>query len=169
MLYRSNKASQNLIFSTENTPKSKNYFELKRNFKKKKQKFNILDIRENDILNIPSVKDNENIYKDLTYKLSVKCKQGEIALDKNGSFAGYIIVSRKEENIIGPLWIEEEYRGYGLSNIFMKDAIEKWNGNYLGVYADNQVAIQLYKNFGFKINSAKIYKDGTAVYFMNRK
>ena len=128
-----------------------------------------MDIRENDILNIPSVKDNENIYNDLKYKLSVKCKQGEIALDKNGSFAGYIIVSRKEDNIIGPLWIEEQYRGYGLSNILMKDAIEKWNGNYLGVYADNQVAIQLYKNFGFKINSAKIYKDGTVVYFMNRK
>ena len=164
-----NKASQKLIFSTENTPKSKNYFKLKINFKKKKQKFNILDIRENDILNIPSVKDNENIYNDLKYKLSVKCKQGEIALDKNGSFAGYIIVSRKEDNIIGPLWIEEQYRGYGLSNILMKDAVEKWDGNYLGVYADNQVAIQLYKKFGFKINSAKIYKDGTVVYFMNRK
>lgn len=163
-----NKASQKLIFSTENTPKSKNYFKLKINFKKKKQKFNILDIRENDILNIPSVKDNDNIYNDLKYKLSAKCKQGEIALDKNGSFAGYIIVSRKEDNIIGPLWIEEQYRGYGLSNILMKDAVEKWDGNYLGVYADNQVAIQLYKKFGFKINSSKIYKDGTVVYFMNR-
>ena len=63
------------------------------------------------------------------------------------------------------------FGGNGIQNGKFKriSAIEKWNGNYLGVYADNQVAIQLYKNFGFKINSAKIYKDGTVVYFMNRK
>ena len=65
------------------------------------------------------------------------------------------------------MYVYDEYRGYGLSNILLKDAIEKYNANNLGVYSDNEVSIKLYEKFGFKKTKEKEYKDGDKVIFMS--
>lgn len=107
---------------------------------------------------------NKALQNQLSYFIKNK-KKCEIALDKYDQFAGYIGVNKN--GFIGPLYIENQYGGYGLSNILLKDAIEKYNGNKLGVIADNFVAINLYKKFGFKTIDSKLYKDGTVVYIMS--
>lgn len=94
-----------------------------------------------------------------------KGKNGEIAIcNQTKEYAGYIMVSKNK--YIGPFLIDEKYRGYGLSSILLKDAIEKYGGNKLGVYDDNEVAISLYKKFGFKVVGEKKYSDGDTVLLM---
>lgn len=92
---------------------------------------------------------------------------GEIVIDfKEDKLAGYCFVFRKNEwdGYLSPLFIVDEYRGYGLSNILLKNAIEKYGAKKLIVDKKNEVAIRLYKKFGFKImgNNGKY----TSQYFM---
>lgn len=51
----------------------------------------------------------------------------------------------------GSLQVSKSYRGHGLSEQILEWAIENYNVNALTVYKDNEVAIRLYKKFGFKI------------------
>ena len=80
---------------------------------------------------------------------------GEIAIDKEtGELAGYIFVKNKrsgEEGFITPLEILPKYRGYGVSNKLVDDAIHKYGAIDLTVDIDNEVAINLYKKHGFVI------------------
>lgn len=110
------------------------------------------------------IKNNDIIRKDLEYKIQ-QGKQGECTI-YNNEFAGYCIVNKSR--IIGPLYVEKEFRGYGLGELLFKDIINKYGGNQLGVYSDNEIAIKLYKKYGFEIYS-KTYKDGDIVYLMKLK
>ena len=66
-------------------------------------------------------------------------KMGEIAVDvKNDEVAGWIFVNAS--GTIGPLRVYDGYRGYGVSNTLVNDAINKYHGKELGVYKDNEVA-----------------------------
>lgn len=131
---------------------SENESKLIKGFKTKNRKFIFYELNDPKVLKLPCVKENEKIYKDLKYKID-KGLFGEIAIDKiTGKFAGYIICHKYPEGVwIGPLFIEEEFKGYGLSNQLMKDGVEKYNVQWLGVYTDNEVAIDLYKKFGLKM------------------
>lgn len=91
-----------------------------------------------------------------------------IALSEQDDYeiAGYI--GWKKSGNIAPLRVYEKFRGYGLSEILLKLAIK--NGGYkLGVYSDNEVAIRLYKKFGFVEVDRKTYKDGDVVIIMELK
>ena len=94
-------------------------------------------------------------------------KNGEIIIDKsNNSLIGLVLVF-ESDGTLTPLKVMPEYRGYGFSNILMRDAVDKYGAKYLGVYADNEVAVELYKKFGFEVYKTKEDEDGTLL-FMRR-
>jgi len=76
---------------------------------------------------------------------------GEIIVDKNtDKVAGSVLVgNKKDKGFITDLWVDKKYQGSGLGNILIKDAIHKYNGIDLTVRKDNDVAIHLYKKYGF--------------------
>ena len=158
--------NQTLVYTTQIGKKSVNCSKLDKNHRTKKQKFTIIDLKDERSIDRNIVKGTNKMYEAVKYLYKNKHKYGEIAIDKNGNFAGYVCVNKS--GILGPLYIEPNYRGYGLSNILFKDAIENWNAWKLGVYTDNEVAIRLYKKFGFEITGIKKYSDGTMIYIMER-
>ena len=99
-----------------------------------------------------------------------KNRRGEIVIcTDDDKLAGYIFVckDKKNDGYIQPLYIFKEYRGYGLSNKLLKDAIDKYNAIDLSVLADNKVAINLYKKYGFVIvgnDNTNKSKEGQLVY-----
>lgn len=75
---------------------------------------------------------------------------GEIIVDKNtDKVVGSVLVGKKDKGFITDLWVDKKYQGSGLGNILIKDAIHKYNGIDLTVRKDNDVAIHLYKKYGF--------------------
>ena len=155
------KVTRNLIYNYEGTVnESKDASTMEDGFKKKSgYTFKIIPITDKSTSKY--FKDGE---KERLYYIN-KGKKGEIAIcNQTKEYAGYIMVSKNKA--IGPFLIDEKYRGYGLSSILLKDAIEKYGGNKLGVYSDNEVAISLYKKFGFKVVGKKKYADGDIVLLM---
>lgn len=137
-----------------------------KNFKKKSGlKFEILDINDNKIKSIVPSKFYEWIE-------NVKSKKnGLIAVEsKRKVFAGFIFVSKNhsKNNIIAPFKVYEKFRGYGLGDILFKEAIDRFNGNELGVYSDNEVAIKLYEKYGFKKVDEYKDKNGDKVIIMTK-
>ena len=131
-------------------------------FKKKNGiNFKYIDINDSSVSKY--IKTVDSLNKNIDYIKKNKC--GEIAVDtRKDTIAGYVLVTKRGD--LSPLHVIKEYRGYGLSNYLMTDAINKYNCITLGVYDDNQVAIKLYKKFGFKQYRTKMYKDGSTVLFM---
>lgn len=78
---------------------------------------------------------------------------GEIVVCVNDDkLAGYIIVDNKNyPGFIVPLEVMKPYRGLGLSKKLLNDAIRKYGAIDLCVYKNNEIAINLYKKFGFVI------------------
>lgn len=76
---------------------------------------------------------------------------GEIIVDKNTDkvVGGVLVGNKKDKGFITDLWVDKKYQGSGLGNILIKDAIHKYNGIDLTVRKDNDVAIHLYKKYGF--------------------
>lgn len=62
--------------------------------------------------------------------------------------------SYKHGNLIRCLEIYDDYRGHGLSEQVLDYAVKKMKGNSLYVMTDNEVAIRVYKDYGFKITPA---------------
>lgn len=79
-----------------------------------------------------------------------------VDLDKK-CHIGHIFVSKKDK-AIGNFEISKKYKGYGIGEELLSYAIDKLGGNNLWVYKDNEVAINLYKKFGFKIDEEGTYK-----------
>ena len=120
------------------------------NFKKKKAEFpiRILDINDKNALKY--IKNDSYCSKYLNY---LKDNTGEIIIDENDDkLAGYIFVGKNTDaGFISTLEVKPKYRGYGLSEILLKDAINKYSAIDLVVDKDNEVAIKLYKKFKFSI------------------
>lgn len=135
-------------------------------FKKKiGLKFETMNINDSRVKTIVSDKFYEWI-EEIKHK-----KNGIIGIEsKSKTFAGYIFVSKNhgKRKVIAPFKVYEKYRGYGLGEILLKEAIDNFGGNELGVYSDNEVAIELYKKYGFKFVNTKKYKDGDKVIIMKR-
>lgn len=146
---------------------SKDKSSIKKNFRKKSGiNFKIIELSDNTLFKLDCIKNDINLSNNLKYWIS-KGKLGEIAIDeKSKDIAGYICINK--DGILAPFFIYEKYRGYGLSEIMLQDAINKFDANTLGVYTDNKVAINLYKKFGFEIVETQIIKD-EKVYIMKRK
>lgn len=149
-----NSQDKHVVESAVNESKDKSIYE--KNFKKKSGKtFKYLDMKS------PEAK------KYIT-KEWINDKNAEIAVCKeDDELAGFIYVNKSGN--IAPLKVYEKYRGYGIGDQLFKDAVEKFKGKKLGVYKDNEVAINLYKKYGFEQVGVKKYKDGDEVLIMEKK
>jgi ribosomal protein S18 acetylase RimI-like enzyme len=122
------------------------------NFKKKSGgNFKFLDVNTGDAKRYLK----ENAYC-RNYRWYIdKYSNGEIVIDVDKDcLAGYIFVNNeksKSPGFIMPLTVIKRYRGYGLSDKLVDDAIKKYHGYDLVVFKDNEVALNLYKKHGFVI------------------
>ena len=91
-----------------------------------------------------------------------------VALSEQDDYEIAGFIGWNKSGNIAPLRVYEKFRGYGLSEILLKLAIKN-GGHKLGVYSDNEVAIRLYKKFGFAEVDRKTYKDGDVVIIMELK
>lgn len=119
-----------------------------KNFKKKSGKsFKYIDIKTNKSTVEKYLSKDKQYNK--TYKKYINDISGEIVIDEdNDKLAGYVFVIDK---FITPLFVVKDYRGYGLGDALTKDAVKKYSARRLWVYKDNEVAIRLYKKYGFKV------------------
>lgn len=142
----------------ESVNESKDASELSSNFKKKSD----LHFK---ILNMKSSSANKYVPKEWKDEFNYKTKDAAIAVCKeDDELAGFIYWNSKS-GAIGPLKVYSEYRGYGISELLLKTAID--GGGYkLGVYEDNKVAYNLYKKMGFKEVDRKEYADGDVAIMM---
>lgn len=139
------------IYITESNQKSTVLLDFK---KKSGIKFAFIDIHDS---RAKKYLDKNSFYKK-NFKKIMSITNGEIAVDvDNDKLAGYIYVGAgkkgqdKNYGFIQTLEVLKQYRGYGLSNSLLDDAIKKYNAVDLTVYKDNEVAIKLYKKHGFVI------------------
>lgn len=91
---------------------------------------------------------------------------GSIYVNKKNELVCFVAVEEKEnkERWIQGLEVSKDYRGHGLSEDLLKEAITKYKADHLSVNKNNEVAIYLYKKFGFKV-----YKETDIMYFMIKK
>lgn len=139
------------IYITESNQKSTVLLDFK---KKSGIKFAFIDIHDS---RAKKYLDKNSFYKK-NFKKIMSITNGEIAVDvDNDKLAGYIYVGAgkkgqdKNYGFIQTLEVLKQYRGYGLSNNLLDDAIKKYNAVDLTVYKDNEVALKLYKKHGFVI------------------
>ena len=148
--------------SDEYLNESKNKSTLDDNFKKKKIDFKYykLDINDSDAKKY--LETNSLCKKYLNY---ISKNSGEILVDKdNDKLIGYIWVGKsKDRGLITGLDILNNYKGYGLSEILLKDAINDYGAIHLTVDPDNMIAIHLYEKFGFVI--VNYYNDYSGEYY----
>lgn len=113
----------------------------------------------------------------LSYKKDKYCKflshirygdniDGSIFLDKSigkvHSVVGVVSVETKNN---GQKWIQalevtRPYQGYGLSEVFLRYAVMHYGARFLSVNKKNEIALKVYKDFGFK----EYYSDDTMIY-----
>lgn len=116
--------------------------------------------------NFKQIRMNKNTIK--KYHLSHirdKCI-GSIYVDKRNNLVCYVAIENKDnsENWIQGLEVVEKYRGHGLSEELLREAINFYKADHLSVNKNNEVAIYIYKKFGFKV-----YKETDIMYFMTNK
>lgn len=94
-----------------------------------------------------------------------------LAVNNDKEILGRIRVkyTSKNKNIIGGFRVYDKYKGYGIGEKLFEYAVNKLNGNYLGVLSDNEIAINLYKKYGFEKVGEKKYADGDTVIEMALK
>lgn len=84
---------------------------------------------------------------------------GLLYFDKEDHIVGLCCV---DENSVKPYtWItaiavSESYKGYGLGKQLLEVSVKELKGNALTVAIDNQVAIKMYKDYGFVISKASM-------------
>lgn len=137
--------SSNIL--TQRINESADKSKLNKNFKKKSGiKFKYIDIKSNKS-KVDKYLSEDKSYQN-TYKKYLNDISGEIVIDEeNDILAGYVFVIDK---FITPVFVVGKYRGYGLGDALVKDAVSKYGAKRLWVYKDNEVAINLYKKYGFK-------------------
>lgn len=70
-------------------------------------------------------------------------------------------------NWISSLEVSPEYRGYGLGKQLLDFAVDTMGGTALGVYKDNEIAIKMYKDKGFKFLDKKSIREKYPNYHNN--
>lgn len=87
---------------------------------------------------------------------NLKVKIDLIKENKNGVYIAYCISTINEELMgeIDSLFVEEEYRKYGLGDKLMNSALEWLNSNQvktkiIGVAEGNENVLEFYKRYGF--------------------
>ena len=131
------------------------YSTLDKNFKKKSEgTFRFLDIHSSYAKKYLE----SNSYFIKNFKSILPITNGEIAISEDDDkLAGYIYIgggdkyANRNYGFIQTLEVIKKYRGYGLSNKLLEDAIKKYHAIDLVVSVHNEVAVRLYKKHGFVI------------------
>ena len=136
----------------ESAADSSNMSKLTKNFKPKKpdKKFICLDIVKDRNTLDKYFKKDEYCKKHINYIHTYK--NGEIIVDpETDKLIGHVFIGndKKETGFITGLYVDENYRGYGLGNKLLDDAINKYGGIDLVVYRDNEIPLRMYRNRGF--------------------
>ena len=84
---------------------------------------------------------------------------------KDKQIVGYINVEEKDDD---SKWIQAfeifpPYKSHGLSKQMLNIAVNEFGANYLSVSKNNELAIKVYKSYGFKI-----YKSSDTMHFMTK-
>lgn len=84
---------------------------------------------------------------------------------KDKQIVGYINVEEKDDD---SKWIQAfeifpPYKGHGLSKQMLNIAVNEFGANYLSVSKNNDLAVKVYKSYGFKI-----YKSSDTMHFMTK-
>ena len=84
---------------------------------------------------------------------------------KDKQIVGYINVEEKDDDSkwIQAFEIYPPYKGHGLSKQMLNIAVNEFGANYLSVSKNNELAIKVYKSYGFRI-----YKSSDTMYFMTK-
>ena len=100
-------------------------------------------------------------YKELKHCKSENC-EGFIWLDGDKVIC-YVNVETKDndEKWIQALEVMKDYQGKGIANQLLYVATSNLGARYLSVNKKNEIAIKLYKDYGFKI-----YDETDIMYFM---
>lgn len=108
-------------------------------------------------IDIKSASANKYLNTDAYYKkfseyIRNDCVGEIVVCVDDDKLAGYVIVDNKKyPGFIVPLEVMKPYRGLGLSKKLLNDAIRKYGAIDLCVDKNNEIAINLYKKFGFVI------------------
>lgn len=111
------------------------------------------------VISLDSIKEFKSSAKFLSHFRTGKDYTGYIWIDKDKVVAACNV--HISENEIQAIEITKDYQGYGLSYQILDVCTKDLNGYKLTVNKSNQVAISLYKKYGFVI-----YKETDAMYFM---
>lgn len=126
-------------------------------------------------LNLNSFKKTK-IDDELAKKYDIYCTS-----DRLVSFEGYVYTDRKDDSFvclvavgtyknkeswIQPIEIDKKYRGYNLSKQLLDVATKELGAKYLAVWNDNEVAIDIYKKYGFKVYKKVKYDKRNTAYYM---
>ncbi len=128
---------------------------------------NITDLNEDEILAL-DIADDQQGFIETTLQCLTEAENDRrftpVGLYKENTAVGFAMYGRfPQENGEQRVWldryfIDERYQNKGLGKYFLLELINYLQANYhcdrifLSVYKDNEVAIQLYKKFGFVFN-----------------
>ena len=152
----------------DNIFESSDYSKLTKNHKTKTdKKFKFIDLSSNQYKKYI----NDELQTNIDDWVNKEGKIGEIAICTNDNkYAGHVIIGTKgnSKGVLCSLFVDPNYRGRGLSDILVEDAIHKYSAIEVGVYADNAIGIKLYESHGFvKIREFMYYNE--LVYVMRLK
>lgn len=96
------------------------------------------------------------------YDKYIDSYSGEIIIDKKSDkvIGSVLVGNKKDKGFITDLWVDKKYQDQGLGSRLLKDAINKYGGVDLTVKKDNDIAIHMYKKYGFvpiEYNNEKYY------------
>lgn len=114
------------------------------------------------------ITDNKSKYKLFRH---IDAKDNGYAWMDGDKLVGITVVdtTKQDYNWITAIEVAKEYQGYGLGKQLLDFAVKSLNGNALSVAIDNEIALSMYKKYGFKISKASLedVKAGRKkVYFM---
>jgi len=121
-----------------------------------------LQFFDGEFLVIPKNDENIKIKSDVIYGFNVNYNEnngnykftGYIESGKLSLYEiiGYVFVTKDKSKRIQPIYVEEDYRGYGMGHILMNDAINLYGAKSLNLFTDNEIARHLYMKHGFYVS-----------------
>lgn len=121
-----------------------------------------LQIFDGEFLVIPKNVENIKIKTDAIYGYNVNNNENNrddkfTGYNESGKLSlyeiiGYVFVTKDKSKRIQPIYVEEDYRGYGIGHILMNDAINLYGAKSLNLFTDNEIARHLYMKHGFCVS-----------------
>ena len=117
--------------------------------------------------NFKQVKINKKTIKKYHLSIDNNNCMGSIYTDKKDNVVGYIAVYKYDDS--GSNWlrdfeVDEKYRGHGISEELIKEAIYCFGARHVSVNKNNKIALHVLEKYGFEI-----YKESDIMYYLQRE